>query len=239
MFRLPTHLESLIPPPRDQVPQSQPWRGLFVLPASSPGPHGVARPAREIHVTAAETENDNQQELWPERFHLQLIRRSGVLREVHGWLAQVQPGQLSRCMLMPDRLSDAAVSQQNKAAFESLARELFEQGIVAIAPWSANSPSPPGGILLYPTATSRALLVGIVFLNTNFPEFIVGPGWHSPTAGPSGINPGQLLPRLQPFQPVTPHSLYDPAPPNISSASRYGQGGLEAARGGKQGRHGG
>ena len=55
MFRLPTHLETLVPPPRDQLPQSQPWRGSFFLPVSSP--HPAERP-REIRVTAAETEND-------------------------------------------------------------------------------------------------------------------------------------------------------------------------------------
>ena len=55
MFRLPTHLESLIPPPAQQVPQSQPWRGSIHLPASSP--HSGAR-QREIQVTAAEIEHD-------------------------------------------------------------------------------------------------------------------------------------------------------------------------------------
>ncbi|KAI0332909.1 hypothetical protein GY45DRAFT_1208715, partial [Cubamyces sp. BRFM 1775] len=168
MFRLPTHLESLVPPPGDQVPQSQPWRGAFILPASSP--HSSARP-REIFVTAAETENDNsQQEQWPAQFHLQIIRRGGILGEVQAWLSQLQPEELSRCMLMPDRLPDADLSRQNKATFESLARQLLEEGIVAIAPWG--EPVQPGGILLYPTRTTRALLVGIVFLNTHFPEFI-------------------------------------------------------------------
>ncbi len=57
MFRLPTHLETLVPPPDEQVPQSQPWRGTFALPASSPMPQLPPR-QREISVTAAETEND-------------------------------------------------------------------------------------------------------------------------------------------------------------------------------------
>ncbi|KAJ8495742.1 hypothetical protein ONZ51_g1523 [Trametes cubensis] len=242
MFRLPTHLESLVPPPGDQVPHSQPWRGAFILPASSP--HSSARP-REIFVTAAETENDNQQEQWPSQFQLQIIRRGGILGEVQAWLSQLQPEQLSRCMLMPDRLPDADLSRQNQTTFEWLARQLLEEGIVAIAPWGLNTePLHPGGILLYPTRTTRALLVGIVFLNTHFPEFIIGPGSHSPTAGPSSRMPpgtAQMLPRLQPFQPVSQHSLYDPAPPNISSASRYPQGGTgaDAARGGRPGRHGG
>ncbi|KAI0764506.1 hypothetical protein BD413DRAFT_482264 [Trametes elegans] len=240
MFRLPTHLETLVPPPGGQVPQSQPWRGVFFLPASSP--HASAH-AREIRVTAAETENDNsQQELWPRQFQLQIIPRVGILREVHAWLAQLPPGQLSRCMIMPDRLPDAAASEQNKASFEALARQLLDGGIVAVAPWSVTPPYTPGGLLLYPTTTTRALLVGIVFLNVGFPEFVVGPGLHSAGAGPSSRMPphpsGQLLPRAQPFQPVAQHSPYDPFPPNIASTTRYGQGGLDPA-GSRSGRHSG
>ncbi|KAI0676624.1 hypothetical protein C8Q78DRAFT_955056, partial [Trametes maxima] len=171
MFRLPTHLsESLVPPPAGQVPQSQPWRGALVLPASSP--HPSARP-REIWVTAAETENDNsRQENWPARFQLQIVRRPGILREVHAWLAQLQPGQLSRCMIMPDRLPGAAASRENQTNFEGLALRLIQEDMVALSPWSINEPSSPGGLLIYPTTTTHALLVGIVFLNVAFPEFL-------------------------------------------------------------------
>ena len=55
MFRLPTHLESLVPPPREQVPQTRPWRGRIFTPASFPDP---ATQSCEIRVTAAETEYD-------------------------------------------------------------------------------------------------------------------------------------------------------------------------------------
>lgn len=47
MFRLPTHLESFIPPPRDQVPTSRPWTGSLRLPSSS-----------SVFCTAAETEGE-------------------------------------------------------------------------------------------------------------------------------------------------------------------------------------
>ncbi|KAI0760031.1 hypothetical protein C8Q74DRAFT_195908 [Fomes fomentarius] len=217
MFRLPTHLESLVPPPRDQVPQSQPWRGAILLPASSP--HPAARP-REIAVTAAEIENDNQQETWPRHFQIQIIRQRGILREVQAWLAQVQlGGHLARCMLMPDRLQERAASRENHAIFESFAHQLLEEGMVAIAPWSVTDPTSSGGILLYPTTTTRALLVGVVFLGSGFPEFIQGSTSHSPIAGPSrGQQNINLFPRnnSQGFQP----SLFDPPPPNISSSSR-------------------
>ncbi|KAI0822873.1 hypothetical protein BC628DRAFT_621725 [Trametes gibbosa] len=269
MFRLPTHLETLVPPPTEQVPQSQPWRGRFALPASSP--HLSARP-REIWITAAETENDNsQQELWPKDFHLQIIRRGGILRELHAWLAQLQPAALSRSMLMPDRLADPAKSKENETMFESLARQLLEEGIVscavlrswslfcvlhtaahhsahcprmlqvAIAPWSLIEPSHPGGLILYPTSTTRALLVAVVCLNVGFPEFIIGPGpssHTSPIAGPSRVPLGPpLLPRVQSF----PAGL-DTTLPNISSTARYPQSGRDpAARGGasRTGRHSG
>ena len=55
MFRLPTHLETLVPPPTEQVPQTRPWRGSLILSSSStqPGsPHNV------IYCSAAETEGD-------------------------------------------------------------------------------------------------------------------------------------------------------------------------------------
>lgn len=55
MFRLPTHLETFVPPPTEQVPQTRPWRGTLVLSSlsSPPGsPHTV------IYCAAAETEGD-------------------------------------------------------------------------------------------------------------------------------------------------------------------------------------
>ncbi|KAM5536977.1 hypothetical protein V8D89_009306 [Ganoderma adspersum] len=225
MFRLPTHLESLVPPPREQVPQTRPWRGRIFTPTAFPD---SATQSCEIRVTAAETEYDNQQELWPEYFELQVIRRRGALSELHGWLAR-HPGQFPRCMLMPDRLPEHAASRRNHALFEDFARRLLEEEIVAISPWGYSETLQHGGILLYPTTATRALLVGIVFLNTGFPDFVGG-------SGPSRLPPfspasGSLLPRSQPFQPVMHHSPYDPAPPNIASSSRYVGGGYDTALG--------
>ncbi|KAI0739219.1 hypothetical protein C8Q80DRAFT_1113191 [Daedaleopsis nitida] len=237
MFRLPTHLESLVPPPRVQLLQSQPWRGTIVLPASSP--HPTAR-AREIRVTAAEIENDNsRQEQWPTQLQLQVIARRGALREVQAWLAQVQLGeQLARCMLMPDRLPEQAASRENHAVFEALARQLLEDETVAFAEWAVSDPSSPRAILLYPTSTTRALLVGVVFLNTGFPEFLQGSISHSALPGSSrsgGVQNMNVFPRSQSgYQP----SLYDPAPPNISSSSRYSGSGYEAS-GSRSGRSSG
>ena len=55
VFRLPTHLESFIPPPSEQVPLSRPWRGTFVVNMVD----GTAKGAiQEIRVTAVETNGD-------------------------------------------------------------------------------------------------------------------------------------------------------------------------------------
>ncbi|KAI1791427.1 hypothetical protein LXA43DRAFT_428968 [Ganoderma leucocontextum] len=235
MFRLPTHLESLVPPPREQVPQTQPWRGRIFTPAAFPDP--ATQPC-EIRVTAAETEYDNQQELWPEYFQLQVIRRRGVLSELHGWVAR-HPGQFPRCMLMPDRLPEHAASRRNHALFEDFARRLLEEEIVAISPWDHSETHQHGGILLYPTTATRALLVGIVFLNAGFPDFVGGSGpSRLPPSFPPGAS-GPLLPRSQLFQPVMHHSPFDPAPPNIASSSRYAAGGRDDASRGRSGRSSG
>ena len=103
---------------------------------------------------------------------------------------------------------------------------------VAIAPWSATDPSAVGGILLYPTTTTRALLVGIVFLTSGFPEFLQGSGMHPSMPGTSQpMHTVNLLPRLQPFQPVMHHTPFDPAPPYISSASRHSASGFDPSKG--------
>ena len=72
----------------------------------------------------------SQQELWPEYFELQVIRRRGALSELHGWLAR-HPGQFPRCMLMPDRLPEHSASRRNHALFEDFARQLLEEEIVS------------------------------------------------------------------------------------------------------------
>ena len=79
----------------------------------------------------------SQQELWPEYFELQVIRRRGALRELHGWLAR-HPGQFPRCMLMPDRLPEHAASRRNHALFEDFARRLLEEEIVSVPSCAAS-----------------------------------------------------------------------------------------------------
>jgi len=49
-YRLPTHLESLIPPPAEQVQQRRPWQSFFTLTFMNTG--------QDVYVTAAETDGE-------------------------------------------------------------------------------------------------------------------------------------------------------------------------------------
>lgn len=54
VFRLPTHLESFVPPPSEQFQQSRSWSGVLTLTFSSNSPNGF----EDIYVAAAETDGD-------------------------------------------------------------------------------------------------------------------------------------------------------------------------------------
>ena len=136
---------------------------------------------------------------------------------------------------MPDRLPEHAASRRNHALFEDFARRLLEEEIVsmlscavlsscvigelticvrptpqvAIGPWGYSGTLQHGGILLYPTTATRALLVGIVFLNAGFPDFVGGSGSGPMRFPPFGPASGSLLPRSQPFQPVMHHAAFE------------------------------
>lgn len=60
MIRLPTHLESLVPPPRQQLPQRRPWTGTLFVPGASDSPpqRGAGPVFQELFVTAMETEGN-------------------------------------------------------------------------------------------------------------------------------------------------------------------------------------
>jgi hypothetical protein len=55
VFRLPTHLESFVPPPSEQVVLSRPWRGAFAVNMVDGSAKGISQ---EVRVTAAETGGD-------------------------------------------------------------------------------------------------------------------------------------------------------------------------------------
>jgi hypothetical protein len=53
-YRLPTNLESLIPPPAEQVQQRRPWRGVLTLTFMNTG-QGASQ---DVYVTATETDGE-------------------------------------------------------------------------------------------------------------------------------------------------------------------------------------
>jgi hypothetical protein len=53
-YRLPTNLESLVPPPGEQVPQRRPWRGVLTLTFMNAG-QGASQ---DVYVTATETDGE-------------------------------------------------------------------------------------------------------------------------------------------------------------------------------------
>ncbi|TCD65384.1 hypothetical protein EIP91_002748 [Steccherinum ochraceum] len=210
MFRLPTHLESFVPPPTEQVPQTRPWRGSFML--SSPSSPPVSSHTM-IYCSAAETEGDNEVEKWPTQFLVQILTHRPLLQELQQWVKHSDA--VPMCMFMPDRLPNIGAHRENLAAFQSLAKTLHDNQFIAIAPWNAPDRLSGGGLILYPTVTSQALLVGAVFLQTQFPDFL-------------GINSRSHVMVM----PVPRGLSYSPsgsaATPNIAASQRHARGGGHA-----------
>jgi hypothetical protein len=53
-YRLPTNLESLIPPPAEQVQQRRPWQGVLTLTFMN----AAQGTFQDVYVTAAETDGE-------------------------------------------------------------------------------------------------------------------------------------------------------------------------------------
>lgn len=134
---------------------------------------------------------------------------------------------------MPTVLSNEHNAAVNRGHFEALVHSLLQDrsvrsdstrrsavidcvvldynGQIAIVRWNIPDRLSGAGIVLFPTMTSTASLAGAVFVNTNFPDFIMSiPTTQTPS--PSRIQPlaGSLL------------RGYQPAPLllNIASSSR-------------------
>ncbi|TFK50144.1 hypothetical protein OE88DRAFT_1736414 [Heliocybe sulcata] len=161
-LRLPTHLESLAPPPAAQVTGSKPWRGTFTVLNDPSNP-------QILYTSAAETDGDNRANLWPTNFVVQGVGRGMVLSEVNTWVQRNSP---PLCMFMPERLDYANDNTTNEANFRAFARMLLQNQAVAFAPWLPASRLPGAGILIYPTPSSSGLLVGAIFLTSAFPDFL-------------------------------------------------------------------
>ena len=53
-YRLPTDLQSLVPPPAEQVQQRQPWRGVLTL--TFAGINATQGASKDVYVIATETD---------------------------------------------------------------------------------------------------------------------------------------------------------------------------------------
>ncbi|KAJ7185880.1 hypothetical protein C8R46DRAFT_1289203, partial [Mycena filopes] len=168
VFRLPTHLDNLIPPPSNHSQSAssavRPWRGTLTIRGMRSSDLGSNQ---EIRVTAVETDGDSDVRRWPSQFFAQLAHGRPILREVRAWIHQHTPPIST---FMPDRLSDPDSNVVNMTTFRSLSRMLFENQIVAIAGWGADS-FPGGGIIIIPAEHSSALLVAALFFS-QFPDVI-------------------------------------------------------------------
>lgn len=172
VFRLPTHLESFVPPQYEHRPHTGPWRGAIVVTGMRNSDRGSSQ---EIRVTAVETDGEKVQQ-WPRQFFVHVMNDRSILRDVQAWVKQFTP---PLCTFLPDRLRETNTHAVNQANFRSLSRILFENQTVAIAPWGTDA-FPGAGLIIYPAQHSSALLVGALFLYSAFPDFVVG-GIPSPT----------------------------------------------------------
>lgn len=55
VFRLPTHLESFVPPPSEQIQLTRPWLGTFVVNIVDGSVKGTNQ---EVRVTAVEIDGE-------------------------------------------------------------------------------------------------------------------------------------------------------------------------------------
>jgi len=91
-----------------------------------------------------------------------------LLGQVQDWVRRHAP---PLCTFMPDRLRDPSATTVNQANFRSFSRILFENQMVALAPWH-HGRVPGAGIIVYPAQNSTALLIGAIFLSSPFPDFV-------------------------------------------------------------------
>jgi hypothetical protein len=99
VFRLPTHLESFLPPPSQQVPQSKPWRGTLVVNLRTID-KGITK---ELRVTAVETDGDKCVTVSASIRHVtntQIFQPSGALANPPLCASYLRPGNSERSSSM-------------------------------------------------------------------------------------------------------------------------------------------
>ncbi|KIK63347.1 hypothetical protein GYMLUDRAFT_241845 [Collybiopsis luxurians FD-317 M1] len=186
VFRVPTHLESLIPPPASQIPNpadavSSPWRGQFLVSGIRASDRGSNV---EIRITGAETDGDTQSHLWPRRFIFSVASPHAlpILPQLQHYLRNRSP-RIPLTTFMPDRIRDPDQNAVNQSHFRSLSQLLWDGKLVVIVPISISGDSSGRhGILLFPTeitsrsssSNSRSVIFGAMFLTPTdfFPDFV-------------------------------------------------------------------
>ncbi|THH14573.1 hypothetical protein EW146_g5771 [Bondarzewia mesenterica] len=222
VFRQPSHLESFVPPPAEQVPQSKAWSGsLTLIHLNAARGHSY----EDVYVTAAETDGDNRMDLWPSHLYVYFSQRRITLPDVATWVRRNSPPV---CAFMPDRLSDPAANSANQARFTTFSRLLQDNEVVAYAPWNVPDRLLGAGIMMYPTPSSSSLLVGALFLSGNFPDFVT----YSQQGPAARSHQQHSQPRHAPHtQTAGTHSTYGspgPAHPSSSSSHRHHPYGVPA-----------
>ncbi|KAJ4469852.1 hypothetical protein J3R30DRAFT_3255980, partial [Lentinula aciculospora] len=183
VLRLPSQLESFVPPPASQAPNAAdaiytPWRGQFLVSGTRASDIGSNV---NIRVTGVETDGDTQSHLWPSRFVFSVTSPHAlpILAQLQNYLTNRSP-PIPLTTFMPDRIRDPDQNAVNQSQFRSLSRLLWDGQLVAIVAIAlTRSPTSPGGpgrhgILLFPSSNSSAVLFGAVFLTPTdtFPDFL-------------------------------------------------------------------
>ncbi|PPR04942.1 hypothetical protein CVT24_007292 [Panaeolus cyanescens] len=168
VFRLPSHLESLVPiqnsQPTSPAPSDSPWRGEMWV----KGMRQDRNHADRIEVTAVEADGDSRMAHWPIQFNVQVYNGS-VLHDFKTWMAQ--RSEIPVCTLLPLRKANADENTVNQSQFRSLSRILAERNTIATASWAPNTHLPPCTLIIYPATNSSAVLVGVL-LFSEIPPFI-------------------------------------------------------------------
>ncbi|KAK0454142.1 uncharacterized protein EV420DRAFT_622496 [Desarmillaria tabescens] len=219
-YRLPSNLESFVPPPAVQAsaPTSaltHPWRGTLIVSGMRASDKSSNQ---EIRVTAVETDGDNRVHTWPTHmvFSLASPYALSIMSQVQSYIRQNRSSPTPLCTILPDRLRDPNTNAVNLSNFRNLSRILYDNEMVALASLSsASTPEalpqapPSSGILIFPASNSTALLVGALFLDgESFPEFVLSAMKNSQgNVSPSSTSPSiPISPSV--IQARSQHRLY-------------------------------
>lgn len=96
---------------------------------------------------------------------------------------------------------------------------------IAVATWNESDRLPGAGIIIFPTTSSTGLLIGAVFLNSSFPEFIIPsrPGTSTGAGGSGGSGPRYHYSSEPSPSSYSPASNQPITPPHQSSHQRQYQ----------------